>query len=361
MGTITERKRKNGSVAFMAQIVIKRDGKVAHRENRTFDRRPTANSWMKRREKELTAPGGLQEARIKKAATLDDAIDQYIQDSEKKIGRTKTQVLRTIRSYEICRMECANIQSTDLVAFAKQLKETQNLKPQTVSNYLSHLAAVFRIAKPAWGMPLDGSAISDAQIVLKRLGQTGKGKGRERRPTLDELDRILSHFSERAIKYPDAMPMHTICLFALFSTRRQEEITNLALADLDAEGKRILVRDMKHPGQKIGNDVWCDLPDPVLMILKSASPEGGFFFPYNHRTISANFTRACQFLQIKDLHFHDLRHEGVSRLFELGYSIPHAAAVSGHRSWSSLQRYAHIRQTGDKYAGWKWLESVDTE
>jgi hypothetical protein len=31
------------------------------------------------------------------------------------------------------------------------------------------------------------------------------------------------------------------------------------------------------------------------------------------------------------LHFHDLHHEGVSRLFEMGETIPHVAAVSGHR------------------------------
>jgi integrase len=58
------------------------------------------------------------------------------------------------------------------------------------------------------------------------------------------------------------------------------------------------------------------------------------------------------------LHFHDLRHEGISRLFEIGRTIPQAASVSGHRSWSSLQRYTHIRQTGDKYAGWKWMPTV---
>ena len=46
-----------------------------------------------------------------------------------------------------------------------------------------------------------------------------------------------------------------------------------------------------------------------------------------------------------------LRHDGISRLFELGWSIPHVAAVSGRRSWSSLKRYTHIRQRGDKYTG----------
>jgi integrase len=53
-------------------------------------------------------------------------------------------------------------------------------------------------------------------------------------------------------------------------------------------------------------------------------------------------------------HFHDLRHDGISRLFEMGWTIPHVASVSGHRSWQSLKRYTHIRQNGDKYAGWDW-------
>jgi integrase len=78
-------------------------------------------------------------------------------------------------------------------------------------------------------------------------------------------------------------------------------------------------------------------------------------FPYQSDTISAAFTRACKFLTIDDLRFHDLRHEGVIRLFEIGETIPQVAAVSGHRSWSSLQRYTHIKHVGEKYDGWDWL------
>jgi len=71
-------------------------------------------------------------------------------------------------------------------------------------------------------------------------------------------------------------------------------------------------------------------------------------------SIVAAFTRACKLLGIEGLHFHDLRHCGVSRLFEMGRTIPQVACVSAHRSWSSLKRYAHIRQTGDRLAGWGW-------
>ncbi|MGC1823540.1 MAG: tyrosine-type recombinase/integrase [Pseudolabrys sp.] len=115
------------------------------------------------------------------------------------------------------------------------------------------------------------------------------------------------------------------------------------------DGDRILVRDMKHPGDKKGNDVYCELPTEALAIVRSMPRTAPQLFPYSADAISAAFTRACQFLGIKDLRFHDLRHEGISRLFEMGRTIPQAAAVSGHRSWTSLKRYTRIRQTGDKY------------
>ena len=99
----------------------------------------------------------------------------------------------------------------------------------------------------------------------------------------------------------------------------------------------------------------------VIKSMTRAAPE---IFPVTADAISAAFTRACYATGINTedmpeelrLHFHDLRHDGVSRLFEMGWNIPKVSAVSGHRSWQSLKRYTHLRQTGDKYANWKWLE-----
>jgi integrase len=154
--------------------------------------------------------------------------------------------------------------------------------------------------------------------------------------------------------------MMKIIAFAIFSTRRQEEIVRIRWCDFDEEHDRILVRDMKNPGNKIGNDIWCDLPAEAVDIIKSMPKRENEerVFPFTTDAISASFTRACQFLAIEDLHFHDLRHDGVSRLFELGWNIPHVAAVSGHRSWQSLKRDTHLRQRGDRYEGWKWLPTV---
>jgi hypothetical protein len=48
MGTIVERPGEKGGKAFMAQIILKREDKVVHRETETFDRGP-ATAWIARR------------------------------------------------------------------------------------------------------------------------------------------------------------------------------------------------------------------------------------------------------------------------------------------------------------------------
>jgi integrase len=254
-------------------------------------------------------------------------------------------------------MRCDTIRSPQIVAFAEELAAGDR-KPQTVMNYCSHLQAVFREAKPGFDIPLDYEQMRAAMIVLSKRGTTTKSAKRDRRPTLEELNKLMQHFADRQVRAPHSVPMCKIIVFALFSARRQEEITRIQWADLDEAHKRVLVRDMKHPGMKRGNDTWCDLPDEALRVIKTMPRTKAEIFPYGTDAISASFTRACALLGIADLHFHDLRHEGVSRLFELGWNIPNVAAVSGHRSWASLQRYAHLRQSGDKWAGWPWLLQI---
>jgi integrase len=345
MGTIISRKRTDGTAGHTAQILIKRKGKIVHREAKTFDRKLVAKAWLAKRETELREPGSLER---RPDPTLAVVIDRYIDESNKAIGRTKEQVLRTIKTYDLADMQCSKITSADIIAFAQALP----VAPQTVQNYLSHLAAVFAVARPAWGYALDRQAIKDAFVVAKRLGVTSKGNNRDRRPTLDELDRLMVHFGQIKSRRPHSVPMQKIISFAIFSTRRQEEITRIAWDDY--QQNRVLVRDMKHPGDKKGNDTWCDLPPEASAIIETMPRSGKYIFPYSTDAISAAFTRACKMLDIEDLHFHDLRHDGVSRLFEMGKTIPQAASVSGHRSWQSLKRYTHLRQTGDKYENWQW-------
>jgi hypothetical protein len=208
---------------------------------------------------------------------LADVIDRYVAESKKEIGRTQAQVLSAIKRYEIADRRCSTITSTELVAFANQL--VTKVTPQTVSNYLSHLAAIFAIAHPAWSYPLDQAAMKDAFVVAKRLGVTSKNRSRDRRPTMEELDLLMVHFRERQNRRPSSVPMQKVIAFAIFSTRHLEEITRIRRPDLGKEGRIILVRDMKNPGEKIGNDVWCDLPPEALRIVHSMASNTKEIFP----------------------------------------------------------------------------------
>lgn len=66
-------------------------------------------------------------------------------------------------------------------------------------------------------------------------------------------------------------------------------------------------------------------------------------FLYNGRSDGTAFHHGCAELGIKDLHFHDLRHEGTSHLFEAGFAIEQVSLVAGHKDWKMLRRHTHLK------------------
>ena len=361
MATIRVRKRTNGSSSYTAQIRLIRDGAQVYQESQTFTRKQTAQAWIRKREAELDQPGAIERAN-REGATVKEMIERYVLEMEKAraLGKTKLATLKAISESYLGQINDQDLNCQILVEYAvwRMGSEGGSVLPQTAGNDLAHLGAVLSIARPAWGYQVDPHAMGDARKVLRKLGYNMRSRERDRRPTLDELDMLLTHFQGILAYRPSSINMLKMTAFALFSTRRQEEITRIKWADLDEAGNRVLVRDMKNPGQKLGNDVWCHLPPEAMAIIQTMPKAVEEIFPYNAESISASWTRACKFLGIEDLHFHDLRHDGVSRLFEMDWDIPRVASVSGHRDWNSMRRYTHLRGRGDAYAGWPWLEVV---
>ena len=145
--------------------------------------------------------------------------------------------------------------------------------------------------------------------------------------------------------------MGRIIKFAVATAMRQEEIFRLMWSDYCARTRMLTIRDRKDPREKLGNDQRIPLLkvsgyDPIQLIEDQGAPHSNLdlrIFPFNHRSAGTAFTRACKDLGIVDLHFHDLRHEGTSRLFEAGFQIPQVALVTGHKDWKMLRRYTHLR------------------
>ena len=175
MGSIVERKRKDGTVSYRAQIPIKPKGRIVHQESSSFDGLPPATAWLKLRDKKLEALGGPDAAR-QKTGSVGNVIDDYLKSTGGDIGRTKSQVLRKIREeFAISDIPCDELRPRDITEFARTLSKGRS--PSTVQNYLSHLNAVLSVARTVWDYDMnrvvaqDGITVSSGSLVFQlRLG-----------------------------------------------------------------------------------------------------------------------------------------------------------------------------------------------
>ncbi len=118
--------------------MIKQNSKFVHKEAVSFDREVPARAWMTRRERDLHAPGGLEDCKANKS-TVANLITVYLQDLEGSIGRTKAQALRTIHALALGEKCLSDLRSEDIVSVARELKRDRTAG--TVSNYLAHLSS----------------------------------------------------------------------------------------------------------------------------------------------------------------------------------------------------------------------------
>ena len=91
-------------------------------------------------------------------------------------------------------------------------------------------------------------------------------------------------------------------------------------------------------------------------IKRKGAPGRLWSTPENVDAISQMFGKHTADTCLSDLHFHDLRHEAVSRFFEnTDLDAMEIARISGHKTWSQLSRYSHLRtdRLADRLAGKK--------
>ncbi len=82
-------------------------------------------------------------------------------------------------------------------------------------------------------------------------------------------------------------------------------------------------------------------------------------FPLTMESFKLAWKRLIKRSGITDLHFHDLRHEAITRFFEMGLSVPEVALISGHKDYRMLARYTHLRP--EDVASKLWAGSGPTQ
>lgn len=359
MATIRTRKRDDGGTSWQVRIKYTRRGEQKT-ENRTFSdkkfKRRDAVAWARQRETEIAHGASFSKAHA--TITLAELTQRYINEYERTTGwgKTKASDLRHLMTYAIARRPAVQLRAQDFIEHVK-LRRESGTGPATVNNDLIWWRIVYKIAMGAWDMPLSIEHLDSAGMVCRQHRLIERPNRRSRRPTLEEIEKLLRHAADADARLQ--APMVDIILFQIFSARRIAETCRITWADYDRDRAAVIVRDMKDPKKTQGNDVEVSLTEQAIAIIERQPRDQAQIFPYNPYSIGSYFARTCKVLAINDLRLHDLRHEGTSWLFETGLDIPRVSKITGHRSWGCLQRYAHLEKMEhyDKYKNWKWLRS----
>lgn len=341
MGTITARRRKDGSIRYTAQIRIKRDGKIIHTEAETFGARTLAKEWMRRRESELDQRRARGDA-LGKSKTLGTLIGWYREAVKKHAdwGRTKETDLTRIEGYPIAKKIAAKLTAQDFLEHIEWRRES-GAGPATAGNDLIWIRQVLRSAKVSEDKTISLEPLEGAVVEARNRKLIAKSKQRDRRVLPGEEEKLMAYFTRSGNR--SKIPMADLFQFALHTSRREEEITRMKWKDLDRENGIAWLDDVKHPRKKKGNRRKFRMLTEAWKIIDQQPETGEFVFPYNPQTVGEMFRRACKFLGIEDLHFHDARHEATSRFFERGYAIQEVAQFTLHESWATLKRYTHLK------------------
>lgn len=304
---------------------------------KTFPSKPLAIKWATSVEASLDA-GKYQDTRGLNSITFGHLIRDYREQigGKKGFGKNKEAVLKFL--------ECAlgdtpmsKMDDETIIEFIK-MRRRAGASGVTISIDLTYIGSVFKVARQLWKMPVSLDPITTARANMKHLRISTKSQERSRRPKTDELNKLCEYFDTHS-----KLPMRDIIWFAVHTAMRLGEITSITWSDIDHENKTVVIRDRKHPNQKEGNDQEVPLLGEAYEIAARQPKTDERVFPVKAGTISSIFPRACQALGIEDLRFHDLRHEGVSRLFERGFKIEQVSMVSGHRDWKMLKRYTQLK------------------
>jgi len=362
MATFQERKNKDRSISIQARVRITRQGKTVFEEVQTFSgrgARKLAEIWAANKEVEVKKL--LDSGKSISNLTVGEGMARYLKEHEnlpKPPGKTKKGTMRLMSEEPLLiAVPLSELTAADLMKYARKRFEEDGAAPSTVLQDIAYIRVLAKYARVAWSIPVDLQEVEDAKDMAEKLGIVDRSKMRNRRPTIEELEKLLGYQHRekngKGRMTPLKTPVSDIILFAIFSTRRLSEITRIEWDDIDFENKTVFIRDMKDPRKKVGNHMTLHLPERAISIInRQPRVEGeNRVFPYAEKTIGTAFQRAYKWAGVEDLRFHDLRHEGVSHLFELHNLIPQVAMISGHKSWANLQRYTHLSklEAFDKY------------
>jgi len=283
--------------------------------SQTFTKKVHAQQWA--RSIEVAIESGQYKAELD--LTIAHALQRYMDDKIPHDRSSHSHVRNAIAGLGDYKAD--SLTSHQLVSYRNTRLLTHS--PQTVKHELSMVLRALKWARDELGY---------SNLAIPTIKMPSLPRGRTRRITSQEEIELL-----HALRFTSNV--WNIVSLAIETGMRRSELIRLRWDDIDLK-KRIL----HIPKTKT------DVPRTIPLTIKAIHVFSrlqrnitGDVFNISAGSVSQAFKRACNRAEIENLRFHDLRHEAITRFFEMGLNVMEVASISGHRDLRMLQRYTHLR------------------
>lgn len=232
-----------------------------------------------------------------------------------------------LRRHDLAYRTMIGLSQQDIASFRDE--RLRSVAPSTAVRELAILSHVIEVALRDWGLPLSRNVVRLVRRPVIRNERSRRLTGDEERHLLDGCDAGQIPF------------LKTIVILAIETGMRRGELLGLRWSDI-SHNRRVITLTMTKNGS--GREVpLSQRAFQALMDWKQrAEVDQSTIFPMKAGTLEQAWRRLLARSNVRALRFHDLRHEGVSRLFERGLNMIEVSSISGHKELRMLKRYTHL-------------------
>ena len=304
-------------------------------QNKTFKTKLAAVAWARRIESSMDQ-GSWVDTRETQSVLIDHIMDDLVYSFERfglEVAGPKLGQLNQIKEYfqGVSIHDLTFDEVLDFAAYRLQTVAASTL--QTQMYYFKQAVTNSRIKTEQLVVDM---AIEELKLKKLIRGSTK----RDRRLQGDEWERLLDEAGAHWIR--------PIMEIAVESGMRQGEIHSLEWQHIDFDKNLIGIwrKNKNEPGGKKWHVIpfWQGVREVLLREHNQTGNTTTVFGVKHAASISDKFAKMTKKLGIVDLRFHDLRHEAISRMFEVRkMRVEEVRLVSGHASLEQLSRYVNLR------------------
>ena len=290
---------------------------------RTFFTMSDAKLWARKVERDIDL--GIHT--IKPALiTVGEAFKRYLTEvtPRKKSAAIEQYRIQAWRLHPLSRRILHDLKISHLAAWRDE-QINQGYSANTIRLHLAVLSHLYTVAQHEWGY-------ENLKNPVQHLHKPKLPGARETRITDEDIAALIQHTQSPYLP--------SLIRLALLTGMRRSELIKLHWDDIDWENQLMHLTDTKN-----GENRQIPIFNQVKLLLQQIEGDGGQLFPIKEHAVSVAFRRAVKRSGLVNISFHTLRHEAITRFFEMGLTIPEVASISGHKSWAMLRRYTHLDTT----------------